>query len=343
MSSLVRAACLTNYVDIARSAGLDPFRLLGEAGLPRAAVEDPELRISTESVRQLLERSAAVSGLEAFGLLMAEGRRISNLGVLGLLLREEPTLRLALQSFLSYGRIHNEALLQRIEESHGIAAIHEELLTGSSGSVRQATELVVAVAMRLMRSFLGADWKARRICFTHAAPADLSVHRRVLGQTPEFGHDFNGIVCTSADLDTPVASADPVMAAYIRQQVQRGADASLTVTDEVRQMVLVLMPRGRCTVDQVARLMGITRRTLHRHLAAEESTFSDLLYAIRRELASRYVADKRRSLTDVSQLLGFADLSSFSRWHRAAFGTAAAGLRARPARPNKDTGPREAT
>ena len=327
MSRLVRAACLTNYVEIARSGGLDPYRLLSEAGLPRAAVEDSQLRISAESACRLLERSAALSGQGAFGLLMAEGRRISNFGLLGLLMREEPNLRLALQSMASYGPIHNEAIVHRIEESDGVAIIQEELLTGSSGSVRQATEMGLAMVMRLLRFFLGSHWKARHICFVHTAPADLSVHRRVLGQTPEFNHDFNGIVCTSADLDTPIASADPVMATYIRQQLQRDTDASLRITNEVRKMALILMPQGRCTVDEVSRLMGITRRTLHRQLSDEESTFSDLLFAIRHELASRYVDDKRRSLTEVSQLLGFADLSSFSRWHKAAFGLSAAAVR----------------
>ncbi len=329
MTTMARAACLTNYEDVARHAGLDPRRMLYEAGLPPNCVNEPDLKISVQAVRHLLERSAALSGQEAFGLLMTEGRRLSNLGVLGMLLREEPTLRCALQSLQGYGRVQNEALQQRIDESEGIATIHEELLIGSAGSSRQGNELLVAVALKAMRFFLGADWRARRICFTHAAPADTSVHRRVLGQSPEFDCDFNGIVCTSADLDMPIVSADPVVASYVRQEVQHMSQTSMTVTDEVRQMVLVLMPRGRCTVDQVARLMGITRRTLHRHLAKEGQVFSDLVQSLRREMASRYVNELQRSLTDITQLLGFTDLSSFSRWHKTSFGCSAGEFRRR--------------
>lgn len=314
MSRLVRAACLTHYADVARAHGLDPWQQLREAGLPAACLGNPDLRISVEAVRQLLEHSATRAGTEAFGLLMAEGRRVSNLGVLGLLLREEPTLRHALQSVVSYGRVHNEALLQRLDEAGGIVTIHEELLLGSPGPTRQATELVVAVALRLMRFFLGADWRARRVCFMHSPPLSLAVHRRVLGQTPEFSSDFNGIVCTSADLDTPLASADPVVADFLRQQLLHPGPPR--VSDEVRQMVLLLLPRGRCSIEQVSRLMGITRRTLHRQLAAEQAIFRDLVQAVRLELAPRYLSDPDRPLTDISQLLGFADLSSFSRWHR---------------------------
>ena len=131
------------------------------------------------------------------------------------------------------------------------------------------------------------------------------------------------IASLAPDLDTPIASADPVVASYIRQQVQSRQQATLTVSDEVRQMVLVLLPRGRNTVDQVARLMGITRRTLHRHLAAEGQVFSELVLSVRRELVSRYLQQPSRSLGEIAQLLGFADLSSFSRWHRQQFGAAA--------------------
>lgn len=329
MSTLVRAASLTNFVAVARQSGLDPWRLLREAGLPAHALDDPDLRISVDAVRQLLERSAALSGVEAFALLMAEGRRVSNLGVLGMLMREEPTVRHALLSIMAYGRTHNEALFQRIEESKGIATVHADLLLNSPGVARQAVELVVAVAIRTVRFFAGADWRPRRICFTHGAPLDISVHRRVLGRTPEFGCDFNGFVCTSVDLDTPIASADPVVARYIRQEVQSRQQATMTVGDEVRQMVLVLLPRGRCTVDQVARLMGITRRTLHRHLATEGQVFSDLVLTIRRELAARYVQEHTRSLGEIAQLLGFSDLSSFSRWYRQQFGASASAAHVR--------------
>jgi AraC-like DNA-binding protein len=297
--------------------------MLASVGLSRACVEDPELRISVESVRALLEQSARASELHAFGLLMAEGRRLSNLGALGLLSREEPNLRLALASLARYSKVHNEALIQHFEEAQGVVTLQVELLLETTEPTRQAYELLVAVVLKLVKVFLGADWRARRICFAHSPPRDLGVHRRVLGQTPEFGCDFNGVVCSTADLETPIASADPVMAAYIRQRFVPDAPVGAEVTHEVRQMVLLLLPKGRCTVDQVAQFMGVNRRTLHRQLAKEQTTFSNVVQGVKAELAARYVHDRSRQLTEVSQLLGFADLSSFSRWHRSTFGLSA--------------------
>lgn len=333
MPRLVRAAALTNYVSIALANGLDPWDMVREVGLGRASLDNPDLRVPSDRVTELLEISACRSGVEAFGLLMVEGRRISNLGVLGLLTREEPTLRQAMVSSRRYGQLHNESLVQRIEESAGIATVYEDLLTSQHGYPRQGIEMVVGVLVRLIQVFLGADWRARRICFSHAPPSDLSIHRRVLGQVPEFNCDFNGIVCTSADLDAPIASADPVMSGYLRQQLQIDRPDRSRLTDEVRQMIMLMLPRGRCTVEQIAQLMGVTRRTLHRQLLAEQQSYAQLLQTVRQELAQRHVAEHQRPLGDVAQLLGFGEFASFSRWYKSTFGVTATASRKGHARP----------
>ena len=69
-----------------------------------------------------------------------------------------------------------------------------------------------------------------------------------------------------------------------------------------------------------ARRLGVTTRTLHRHLAAEDESFSEIVHRTREAHAERYLAAERNSLTDVSAMLGFAAPSAFSRWFRQRFG-----------------------
>ncbi|HTY80533.1 MAG TPA: AraC family transcriptional regulator ligand-binding domain-containing protein [Candidatus Bathyarchaeia archaeon] len=93
MPKLIRSACLTNYVEVARSVGLDPYQQLKAAGLSRACLADPDIMIRSSAVKRLLEVSAQGTGAGDFGLRMAETRRLSILGPIGLLLQEEPTVR----------------------------------------------------------------------------------------------------------------------------------------------------------------------------------------------------------------------------------------------------------
>ena len=321
MSGLIRSASLTDYADVARKTGLDPFRLLSEFGLPQRCLQEPDLKVPLDAVRRLLEASAERSGVEAFGLLMAERRRLSNLGPLGLLVREQPTLRLAVEALARYANRLNEALFLTIDESSNVVVLREELIVGASGPVRQSTELAIGVMFRSLQAVLGSGWRPLRVCFAHDAPADGSVHERVFGRIVEFGHDFNGIVCSRKDLEAANPTADPAMARYAERLLEADlASESSDMTHQVRQLVLTLLGSGACTIDLAAQHLGINRRTIHRRLAAEGQTFSAIVDAVRRELAPRYMQDDHRTLAEVSLLLGFSAPSGFSRWYRRQFG-----------------------
>jgi AraC-like DNA-binding protein len=320
MQQFTRSASLTNFAEIAGNVGLDPARMLREFGLPQRCLKDPDLKVPLDAVRQLLETSAERSGAEAFGLMMAETRRLSNLGPVGILVREQPTARLAIEVLARYAKQLNEALFLTIEESGDFVVLREELIVGHGGAVRQSTELAIGVVFRLLRVLLGPEWRPRRVCFAHDAPADRAVHERVFGRNVEFNHDFNGIVCLRRELESPNSEADPAMARYARQML----DAAQPPTDrnlvaQTRDLIVLLLGTGRCSIDLVAQHLGIDRRTVHRRLADEGETYSSILDSVRRELAARYVKNPNRPLAEVSSLLGFSAPSGFARWYRRQF------------------------
>lgn len=332
MSTFVRAACLTRYADVAREAGLDPVRQLLDAGLDPAVLNEPDLLIPTERVGELLEASARRSGLEAFGLKMAQSRQLSNLGPVGMLVRDQPTLRDSINVLIRYQSTMNGALAMLIEESGELAFIREELIARPTEPLRQAIELAVGVLLATMRQVLGAGWRPRRVCFSHPAPRDLSKHYELLGRTVEFSQKFNGIVCRSSDLDTPNALADPLMARYAQQLLDvstlPSAPSEHEVLAHVRRTVLLLLPSGRCTIELAALHLGLACRTVQRRLASYGTSFSDVVNDLRNELATRHVTEGVRPLTEVAALLGFSELSGFSRWYQQQFGRSPSQTRA---------------
>ena len=84
----------------------------------------------------------------------------------------------------------------------------------------------------------------------------------------------------------------------------------------VRGLLERLMPTGRPTGQQIARLLNRSPKALQRALLAEGSSFSGLLEQTRIGLALRCVRDPDLPLSDVAQYLGFSDQSSFNRAFR---------------------------
>ena len=321
MHTLTRSASLTDYEHVARSVGLDPFRMLRMAKLPAKVLDDPNMLISADSVGWLLEKSAALSGQEAFGLLLAETRSLANMGMLALAIREEPTLRAAMQSCVRYMRLHNAGVQLRLEDAGDDVLLQVGVNMPRLGVCRQAIEQSTGIGLRTLRVLSGDTFRPVRICFTHERPASLEVHRRVLGTGIKFSQDCNAIVCRGRDLDRPIPAADPTL----NREVKRWLDMQLgNLPDEpaqrARQIVRMLLPSGLCSVDRVAQHLGMHRRTLNRHLAAEGLSVTTIIDAVRAELAEEYLANSKRKLYEVADLLGFSSAGDFSRWFRGQFG-----------------------
>ncbi|WP_396333435.1 AraC family transcriptional regulator [Burkholderia anthina] len=330
MSSLVRAASLTNYSEVASAAGLDPVRMLLDVGLNPGVLHEPDLMIPVERVGQLLHASAAASGNESFGLCMAESRLLSNLGAVGLLIRDQPTLRDSLDMLIRYQALLNGALSMAVEACGDLVMIREAVIAGSAHQpTRQRVELALGVMVRLIRQLLKPDWQPRRVCFEHPAPRDVRTHHRFFGPCVEFDYDFNCIVCAKDDLDARNPSADPAMARYAKQLLDASMlSQQVSMLDDVRRTILLLLPSGRCGIEQVAGHMGVVCRTVQRRLAEQGHSFSSIVNEVRKELAIRHVIESDRPLTEVAILLGFSAPSAFSRWYGVQFGCSAKDSRA---------------
>ncbi|WP_245005057.1 AraC family transcriptional regulator [Paraburkholderia sacchari] len=333
----IRSASLTGYTDLARHVGLDPARMLRKVGLNARDLVSPDTPISTDAVRELLENSAAAASVEDFGLQLAMRRRLSNLGPISAVMSEAPTVRDALESLCRYIRLINASLLTRIEDHGDAVLIRENILVSDKNSVRQSIEMAVGVLYRSMEELLGPNWRPRSVCFEHRPPDGATCHKTFFRSAVEFNSSFNGIVCNAKDLAAcrlgggsgGGPGGDSQMALYARRfldQALSGANESTTHT--IRQVIVAMLPNGRCTADQVARHLGVDRRTLQRRLAAEETSFSSLLQTVRCELASRQIRDSDRSLAELADLLGFSSSSAFAFWFRKHFGMTVSNWRA---------------
>lgn len=328
MTPMVRIAALTNYLEVARHLGLNPQQQLSAVGLSQSMLEHPEQRIPVATAVTLLEESARISGCETFGLRMAESRQLADFGVISLLLSHQATLREAMDTIIRCRHLLNESLALYVDQEGKMAILREELLTVPPMPMRQGLELALGTLYRLCAALLGPHWRPISVNFSHDAPADLQVHRRLFGCKIEFGSEFNGIVIPAADLDAANPMADPAMARHARSFVDSlpGATDGSTL-NEVRKSIYLLLPMGRATIEQIAQSLGLNVRTLQRRLEDNGVTFSDLINEVRRELVLRYMENPRYSLGRIADLLGYSMPSSFTRWFAVQYGMSPAAWR----------------
>jgi AraC-like DNA-binding protein len=325
-----RAATLANYAEVAESVGIDANLMLARAGLSPTMIADPDRLIDGTAVALLLHESARESGCMSFGLLMAEARPVSGLGAISLLVQNQRTLRDAIGVLIRYQHVLAETLLVDLDERGESSVIRIDIVS-QHHMIRQPIEMTVGELYRVLTGITGGGWQPETAHFAHPVPDDLRIHQRIFGCPLQFESDFNGLTCSRASLDTPIPGSEPELARYALSSVEmlNPGGSEGTAAMQVRRSLYLSLPAGRTALDQVGGDLGLHPRAIQRMLAREGTSYGAVLNEVRRELALRHLASPARSIEAVAMLVGFATLSSFSRWFGAEFGMPAGIWRSR--------------
>lgn len=81
----------------------------------------------------------------------------------------------------------------------------------------------------------------------------------------------------------------------------------------VRSALTELLPSGEFTIDDVAKKLGYSKRTLQRKLSSENTTFQKQLNSTQEVLALNYLQNTDMTTSDIAYLLGYQEFNSFLR------------------------------
>jgi AraC-like DNA-binding protein len=321
---LIRAATLDGYLELAGQLGLAGPSLVAQVGLDVGDLRAPDAWLPAEAAVRLLDISATLSAQPDFALLLGERRRLATLGPISVAVREEPDLRHVLRVLVLHVVSYNEALRMRLDEGDGAATIRVWLELDAPAPVRQATVLAVAAVNGVIRECVDESWRPLGASFAFPAPADPGRYRAAFGPGLRFEQPFTGLVLRSRDLTSSNRLSDPLLRPYAQQFLEAAVTRrGSSTTARVAELIELMLPAGRCSLTAVAKTLQLDPRTLRRHLAGEGTSFSALVDDSRAALAKRHLGSGTRSMTEISQLLGFQTPSAFSRWFVVHFGMTA--------------------
>jgi AraC-like DNA-binding protein len=145
-------------------------------------------------------------------------------------------------------------------------------------------------------------------------------HRELLqshfGCRVRFKAGRNALVFRNSDLDRPFVTQNEELLKAIGAQLEaelQERNASADVGEQVKHSLKRSLPGKRPTLQQVARELCMSVRTLQRRLTDADITFQQLVEDTRRELARHYLKHSTVELNEAAFLLGYSDANSFFR------------------------------
>lgn len=296
--------------------GIARARYLAEAGLETLKLDDIQARIPLESYWRAVRAAYALSADPAFGLHLGEHLSMTSFDVLGYLTEHSACLRDALSVSVRYARFINRGPRVEFNEHADSATLRVSLPETGPLEAQFASEFSAIAILRLMRSFAGDDALPRRVFFTHPRPAHAHEYVRLFAGREQFSHAFTGLEIDRAWLDCAPAFRDSELRTYLSARAElllAKADRDVSTSERVKRWLASQPELARPTLDVVAHDLGMSTRSLRRHLHGEQLQFSTLVDEARAAHAKRTMADPRRSIQDIAYALGFCTPSAFTR------------------------------
>ena len=320
--SLIRGTSLQGLSELVDELGGDLPALLERAHLPPSAVGDHDSFVGYRSVVAVLEAAAAATGAEDFGRRLAMRQGLEILGPLGVAARTAGTVGAALQSIERYMAVYSPAIAITVtaRPRRRLAELRWRIVVPRAPAHRQAAELALGVALRVLRLLVGPQFAPSSVQLRHGALGDPAAYRDYFGCAVEFGADEYGFRFPRSVLAHAVADDGDVHDVVQRYLSSIAVPTASAPAGAVAELIRHMLPTGGLDLDLVASQLAVHRRTLQRQLAGQGTSFALLVDQVRRDEAARYLRETDMPLGQLAGLLGLSEQSALSRASRRWFG-----------------------
>ena len=278
----------------------------------------PPEKIAIEQYFRLLLHSSQLLHDGHLGIRIGQQVGLANFDVLGQALANTQSKALTLAQALQQVMVL-ERLVHRLGDSRiRIEGPNVRLIWRAqyqqNKAARLVAESVLAGIIHLAQQLTGRLIPVREVSFVHEKPSDYrdQIYQQGFRADCLFGQKSNSIVIAAEVLAWP-----------LRQTEKLSSQAIMTenIVDQVRHLLEDNM-MSNPKVAQVAGMLGMRERSLQRKLKSYETSFQQVLAAVRLQQAYGYLQYSNLSILQVSQLLGFKEQSSFNHFFLEATGSA---------------------
>jgi AraC-like DNA-binding protein len=159
------------------------------------------------------------------------------------------------------------------------------------------------------------DFSPTTVFFTHKPQTEISEYENYFNCPVRFEAQFNGIVMDNSELQAPIRKSDAELNLVLNSHAQSMLTQQTfnSPMEVIKDYIVKTLPDHVPEIDEVSEYLGLSVRSTQRKLQDYGTSFSQVLDAIRKELALTYLRQTHNSVLYVSERLGFSEQSAFQR------------------------------
>ena len=272
-----------------------------------------------QSQIRLLDEAAIALKDDCLGFTLARDFDPREIGLLYYVMASSQALGEALKRLARYSKVTNEALVFGYREGNRLI-----ISLSYSGvprhSDRHQIEFCMFALLRICRVLTGQNIVPQHFSIAHHRSEGIAEMARFVGTKLEFGSDRDEFALNLDARELPLVHSDSylneLLVKYCEAALADRRDDASQLRTKVENAIASVLPHGKVLVEDIARSLGMSERTLARKLSDEGLNFTEILQNLRRDLAVRYLKDRKLHVSKIAWLLGFREVSAFTHAYK---------------------------
>jgi AraC-like DNA-binding protein len=298
-------------------SGIRVSALLRNAGLPPGLFDQPRIAVTTEELFALWRGIGQASPNPAIGLELGTESKPEHFDPIALAALSTDSFGEAMRQIARYKQLScPEEIVNETDDTEWRIQFRWLLADGVEPEV--LTDVCFAWVLTIARHGTGTRLCPLRVEFARPRAYAKNIERH-FGCSAVFGAARNAIVFRASDAALPFVTSNADLLAMLAPQLDeelKQHKGQETFPERVRAAVQKKLIGRRPKMQDVARELHISSRTLQRRLQDAGYSFQQVLEEARHQLARHYLNNSRLELSETAYLLGYEDTGSFVRAFR---------------------------
>ncbi|HEY4354164.1 MAG TPA: AraC family transcriptional regulator [Acidobacteriaceae bacterium] len=297
--------------------GVSVPAILRRAGLPAALFGEPRVLLTTEELFSFWRAVTEISTDPALGLLLGTETRVEHFDPIALTALSSSSFGEAMRQTARYKQLAcPEEILHHTKD--GEWSIQFRWLLADDIEPEMLTDLCFAWVLTIARHGTATNMSPVRVEFARPRQYRKSLERH-FGCPVVFGGSRDAIVFRATDADRPFVTNNAELLAMLAPQLEQELERNKgeeTFPEHVRAAIQKRLTGRRPKMQEIARELHISSRTLQRRLQEDGLSFQQVLAEASHQMARHYLANPGLELNEAAYLLGYEDANSFVRAFR---------------------------
>jgi AraC-like DNA-binding protein len=299
--------------DLLREHGVDLADVLLDAGLPPDLFTDRDNLFTYPQLERLFAVCERRMQCDYVGLLVGQRSRLVDMGPAGDVARCAGTAGAGLRVFIDNFNLHDTAATCTLIESDGYARFVYTVLEHGMGDTRHFQFGGITIALNILQDLCGDEFVPTQTNFASRAPTNQRAFQKFFRAPVRFDCEESSLIFGKHWLEKPLPEVDPARRAEAEERARRHHEQMLgDFPAIVRRIVRKQLLLGNFTMDDLAAILSMHRRTLDRHLQERGVQYGELVEAVKEDVARQLLRDTAMPIQQIAATVRFSSAANFA-------------------------------